>query len=313
MRKNKWFKMGAGLTAALMLCGSVSVVAFADEADAAAPAAEETVAEEVVTEEVAEEEVADIGDIVIEGVGDAADSDVAPEQEIRRTPSEDEEEVSLAAESVNGDGIVIGDIAVTHGGDEDPYYTVKVPYTYSGGEDNADITIFAYDITSIIEGNPSAGVETEYSVDTPVGWVNQEDVQTTVTPTLTFKVAKKVDGASLAADSNIAAFDAESTILIKVGGTGIEAPAAKIFSFENAEEVQGFQGTYGNVDSDNRISAADARQIYMWAFSDEKPEQGSDEFTAADVNGNTRIEAADARLVYSKAFDSSVVFPVEEQ
>ena len=87
MRKNKWFKMGAGLTAALMLCGSVSVVAFADEADVAAPAAEETVAEEVVTEE-----VADIGEIVIEGVGDAADSDVAPEQEIRRIPSEDEEE-----------------------------------------------------------------------------------------------------------------------------------------------------------------------------------------------------------------------------
>lgn len=111
MRKNKWFKMGVGLTAALMLCGSVSVVAFADEADAAAPAAEETVAEEVVTEEVAEEEVADIGDIVIEGVGDAADSDVAPEQEIKRISSE-EEEVSLSAadETKDGSAIKITDV-----------------------------------------------------------------------------------------------------------------------------------------------------------------------------------------------------------
>lgn len=309
MRKNKWFKMGAGLTAALMLFGSVSVVAFADEADAAAPAAEETVAEEVVTEEVAEEEVADIGDIVIEGVGDAADSDVAPEQEIKRISSE-EEEVSLAADSVNGDGIVIGDIAVTHGGDEDPYYTVKVPYTYSGGEENADITIFAYDITSIIAGNPDAGAETEYSVDTPVGWVNQEDVQTTGTPTLTFKVAKKVDGASLAADSNIAAFDAESTILIKVGGTGIETPAAKIFSFANADVVQGFQGTYGNVDGDDEITTGDARDVYMWVFGSQ-PEAGSDQFTAADVDGDDEITTGDARLIYQRVFDPSTVFPAE--
>lgn len=308
MRKNKWFKMGAGLTAALMLCGSVSVVAFADEADAAAPAAEETVAEEVVTEEVAEEEVADIGDIVIEGVGDAADSDVAPEQEIKRISSE-EEEVSLAADSVNGDGIVIGDIAVTHGGDEDPYYTVKVPYTYSGGEENADITIFAYDITSIIAGNPDAGAETEYSVDTPVGWVNQEDMA--ASGTLTFKVSKISEtGAQLAADDNIAAFDKDSTILIKVGGTGIETPAAKIFSFANAEEVQGFQGTYGDPSGDGNVDSDDAYAV-LQHFAENEMLEG-DNFTAADVDGSGELDSDDAYLILQFFSENIDHFPVEE-
>ena len=172
MRKNKWFKMGVGLTAALMLCGSVSVVAFADEADAAAPTAEDVVAEEVVTEEAAEEEVADIGEIVIEGVGDAADSDVAPEQEIKRISSE-EEEVSLSAadETKDGSAIKITDVTVSHTGEDDPYYTVSVDYEYTGADTvtELDFTIFAYDITTVVDGSIDTEYDTETPVNTPVG------------------------------------------------------------------------------------------------------------------------------------------------
>lgn len=319
MRKNKWFKMGAGLTAALMLCGSVSVVAFADEADAAAPAAEETVAEEVVTEEVAEEEVADIGDIVIEGVGDAADSDVAPEQEIKRISSE-EEEVSLASSewpSEDG-GVVINDITVTHSGEDDPYYTVKVPYQFEGDAENANVTIFAYDVTTIFNDDAEAPEYDEAS--TPVGWVNQEVVPSGKTGTLTFKVAKKVDGgATLAADSNIASFDGDSIILIKVGGTGIK-PAAKVFDFANATISEGFQGDYGNIDGNQDeegnpiINMTDVTMMYRYYrgtldLSEEQIEAANVDGNQ-DAEGNPLINMTDVTTVYRYYRGTISEFPV---
>lgn len=288
MRKNKWFKMGAGLTAALMLFGSVSVVAFADEADAAAPAAEETVAEEVVTEEVAEEEVADIGDIVIEGVGDAADSDVAPEQEIKRISSE-EEEVSLAASewpSEDG-GVVINDITVTHGGTEDNYYTVRVPYQFKGDAENANVTIFAYDVTTIFKDDAEAPEYDEAS--TPVGWVNQEVVPSGKTGTLTFKVAKAGTDAEVE-NENIASFDGDSVILIKVGGTGI-MPAAKVFDFGNATE--GSIVTPGDLnDSNGEIDPQDGLWLVQILAGSRTPQSDHEE-EAADVNTNGEIDPND--------------------
>lgn len=318
MRKNKWFKMGAGLTAALMLCGSVSVVAFADEADAAAPAAEETVAEEVVTEEVAEEEVADIGDIVIEGVGDAADSDVAPEQEIRRTPSEDEEEVSLSAvETSPGSAIKIEAVRITHSSTDptvDPYYTVSVDYRYTGADASGlDVTIFAYDVTSVVE----ADVNTEYDSEnptttTPVGWVNQDDMA--AEGTMTFKVAKANSTAAVDND-NIAAFDADSTILIKMGGTDIATPAAALCDFSDAQVVEGFQGTYGDVDGDDAATNRDAI-VVMQSFLHLLDEPlTDDQRVAADVDGDGNVTNRDAIYIMQKFLHilEGDLFPIERE
>ena len=286
--------MGAGLTAALMLCGSVSVVAFADEADAAAPAAEDVVAEEVVTEEAAEEEVADIGEIVIEGVGDAADSDVAPEQEIKRISSE-EEEVSLSAadETKAGSAIKITDVTVSHTGEDDPYYTVSVAYEYTGDgtATGLDFTIFAYDITTVVDGSIDTEYDTENPVNTPVGWVNQDGMA--AKGTTTFKVAKKVNGASLAADSNIAAFDKDSTILIKMGGTDIDTPAAALCSFANPEV--GPSVTLGEVDGQPGITMGDVN--IMLQYIREKADLTPNQLEAAKVTGGSDVGMADVNKV----------------
>ena len=310
MRKNKWFKMGVGLTAALMLCGSVSVVAFADEADAAAPTAEDVVAEEVVTEEVAEEEVADIGDIVIEGVGDAADSDVAPEQEIKRISSEEEEEVSLSAvETSPGSAIEIDAVRITHSSTDpnvDPYYTVSVDYRYTSTDASGlDVTIFAYDITNVLEGN----ISTEYTAETPVGWVNQDDMA--AKGTMTFKVAKANSTAADGLSENIAKFSDSSKILIKMGGTDVATPAAALCDFSDAQVVEGFQGTYGDPSGDGNIDSDDAFLV-LQHFSELGEPLAGDDFTAADVDGSGELDSDDAFYILQYFAENIDRFPVQE-
>lgn len=174
-----------------------------------------------------------------------------------------------------------------------------------------DFTIFAYDITTVVDGSIDTEYDTETPVNTPVGWVNQDGMA--ANGTTTFKVAKKVNGASLAADSNIAAFDKDSTILIKMGGTGIETPAAKIFSFANAEEVQGFQGTYGDVDGDNKATNRDAITVMRSHLSLLAEPLTPEQIEAADVNGDDKVTNIDAILIMRRHLSIITQFPIEEE
>lgn len=198
--------------------------------------------------------------------------------------------VAFAADEA---GVTIGDItaSTTASGD---YYNVTVNYSGVDTDVTEQLTIFAYDITNLTDG----ATEFDEAV-TPVGWINQdvaaEEGQ------IKFKVAK-----GDAATDNIAAFNADSTILIKVGGTGI-TPDAKFFSFANAEQANVL---YGDVDGSEEVDSDDAFLV-LQHFAEIEMLEG-DSFTAGDVDGSGELDSDDAFLILQKFAEIIDQFPVEE-
>ena len=136
--KKMMFKLGAALTAAIMVCSASAAMVFADEVEDVQDV--QMVQEEVELEPVTAEDVAAL---------EAKVDDVA-----------------------TGSVITIGDITVTA---DETYYSIAVPFTIDAGEAVPTyLSFFAYDITQITgDQNNQVG----YSAETPISYINQYDGQ----------------------------------------------------------------------------------------------------------------------------------------
>lgn len=252
--KKRIFKFGAALTAALMMFSATASLAFA-EGDVVDNDADTSVT-----------------DTVEAPMPTAMPEDVeAPEKEVE-APAEDAEapvptEAPVESEEVNvpldtepvtegdvnleakiddvdtGSVVKIGNISATKD-DASGYYNVSVPFTLAEGtEVPSQMTFFVYDITNITgDQNNTVG----FASTTPVGYINQYDGA--ITGTYTFKLSK-------------ADYSDNSTIIVKIGGTGVTTPDAKSYSLAGAPV-----GTIGDADNNGIVDNNDAvliMQYYM--------------------------------------------------
>ncbi|MBR4868896.1 MAG: leucine-rich repeat protein, partial [Clostridia bacterium] len=67
---------------------------------------------------------------------------------------------------------------------------------------------------------------------------------------------------------------------------------------------------YGDLDGDNKVSAADALEVLKSVVG--KVTLTDDQLTAADTDGNNKVDAADALNVLKKVVGKIQKFPVEE-
>lgn len=252
--KKRIFKFGAALTAALMMFSATASLAFA-EGDVVDNDADTSVTDTVEAP------------MPTATPGDAE----APEEEVE-APAEDAEapvptETPVESEEVNvpldtapvtegdvnleakiddvdtGSVVKIGNISATKD-DASGYYNVSVPFTLAEGtEVPSQMTFFVYDITSITgDQNNTVG----FTSTTPVGYINQYDGA--ITGTYTFKLSK-------------ADYNDNSTIIVKIGGTGVTTPDAKSYSLAGAPV-----GTIGDADNNGIVDNNDAvliMQYYM--------------------------------------------------
>lgn len=310
--KNNFFKFGAALTAALMVFSALSAVAFADEADVVeeAPAVVETVDTEAPAEDVetpaedveapAEDVEAPAEDVEApaEDVEAPAEDAEAPAEDVE-APAEDaeapvedvvvpmevtegvtEEEVQLAAEDVaTGSVITIGDISATDAGD---YYTVSVPFSVENAPEQ--MTFFVYDITSITDGNNQSG----FTATTPAGYIDQQaGVQS---GTLVFNLPKGETGETTATNG----YNANSIIVVKAGGTGVDVPDAK--SYALADAGQGGEILLGDANGDGEVNSRDA--LLVMRYFTYGTEQASEiDITASDVNNDSEVNSRDALAI----------------
>lgn len=252
--KKRIFKFGAALTAALMMFSATASLAFA-EGDVVDNNAD-----------------ASVTDTVEAPKPTAMPEDVeAPEEDVK-APAEDTDapvptEAPVDSEEVNvpldtapvtegdvnleskiddvdtGSVVKIGNISATKD-DASGYYNVSVPFTLAEGtEVPSQMTFFVYDITSITgDQNNTVG----FTSTTPVGYINQYDGA--ITGTYTFKLSKTD-------------YNDNSTIIVKIGGTGVTTPDAKSYSLAGAPV-----GTIGDADNNGIVDNNDAvlvMQYYM--------------------------------------------------
>lgn len=184
---------------------------------------------------------------------------------------------SLGTVAFAAGGVTIGEITASTTSSSD-YYNVTVNYSGVDTATTTQLTIFAYDITNVVDGD----VSTEFDEATPVGWINQS--VSAEKGQIKFKVAK-----GNAAVENIAAFNEDSTILIKVGGTDI-TPDAKLYSFADVEESS---VVLGDVNNDSVVNNKDAIAVMKHFLSIETIED-NDSLTAGDVNKDGSVNNKDA-------------------
>lgn len=254
--KKRIFKFGAALTAALMMFSATASLAFA-EGDVVDNNAD-----------------ASVTDTVEAPKPTAMPEDVeAPEEDVK-APAEDTDapvptETPVISEEVNvpldtepvtegdvnleskiddvdtGSVVKIGNISATKD-DASGYYNVSVPFTLAEGtEVPSQMTFFVYDITSIT-GDQNNTVGFTSTTTTPVGYINQYDGA--ITGTYTFKLSKTD-------------YNDNSTIIVKIGGTGVTTPDAKSYSLAGAPV-----GTIGDADNNGIVDNNDAvliMQYYM--------------------------------------------------
>lgn len=316
--KNNFFKFGAALTAALMVFSALSAVAFADEADVVeeAPAVVETVDTEAPAEDAetpAEDVEAPAEDVEApaedaeapaeDAEAPAEDAEVPAEDaeapaEDAEAPAEDaeapaeevvipmevtegvtEEEVQLAADEETGSVISIGEISATDAGD---YYTVSVPFSVA--EAPEQMTFFVYDITSITGGNNN----TPFAATTPAGYIDQKaGVQS---GTLVFNLPKGETGETTATNG----YNANSIIVVKAGGTGVDVPDAK--SYALADAGQGGEILLGDANGDGEVNSRDA--LLVMRYFTYGTEQASEiDITASDVNNDSEVNSRDALAI----------------
>ena len=281
--KKRIFKFGAALTAALMICSATAGLAFAAEAEEAAPEAVAPVVEETVDEAAPAEEAEDVetpaedAEAPAEDVEAPAENAEAPVEEVA-VPLETEditaEDVAEAAAKVDdvatGSSITIGDISATA---DDNYYTVSVPFTASSVP--SQMTLFVYNITGITgDQNNNVG----FTAETPVGYINQYAGQ--ASGTYTFKLAKSANKEG-------------DIIVVKIGGTDVATPDAKSFTLAAGGPTP--ELNYGDVNSDGAYDGADALLVLQFGVS--KSDLTPDQQILADVNVDGAYDGADALLI----------------
>lgn len=196
--KKRIFKLGAALTAALMVFSATASMAFAAEGD------DVVLGTEVTTE-------------VTEAVTEAPE---VVEEEVTLTTEEvTEETIELAAKAddvATGSVISIGTISATKAAGAD-YYSVSVPFTLAVGTSiPSQLSFFVYDITAISgDQNNTVGFQST----TPVGYINQ------YTGALSGTYSFKLDAVKYTDDS---------IIVVKIGGTGVSTPDAKSYKLGDA-------------------------------------------------------------------------------
>ncbi|MEG2669835.1 MAG: dockerin type I domain-containing protein, partial [Oscillospiraceae bacterium] len=311
MKKNKWFKMGAGLTAALMVCSSIGMIAFADEAVKSDVVVEETAGKVVDSTPAVDSTVVvddkKTDDAVIPATP-LVDAEVVPSTEAEPakdtvlvpltpavpevvTPEVPDVEVAVPDVPVAGAGVTITGIKTTTV-TEKTHYNVTVNFTIDNVTDATQMTIFAYDVTDI-GGGTAGDQDTIFGVNTPVGFIDQKDAKP-VNGTLSFKVAKTQEPAA-PATPGIASFKEGSKILLKIGGTGITKPAAILHTF-GADEVAP-DVKYGDVNDDTLIDSDDATLILREAAGTGDSKFTEKQIKAADVNVDTLIDSDDVTLI----------------
>lgn len=194
-----------------------------------------------------------------------------------------EEEVQLATEDVaTGSVITIGDISATDAGD---YYTVSVPFSVENAPEQ--MTFFVYDITSITDGNNQSG----FTATTPAGYIDQQaGVQS---GTLVFNLPKGETGETTATNG----YNANSIIVVKAGGTGVDVPDAKSYALADAEE--GGDVTLGDVNGDGIVNIDDVNLVLSYYL--ERTTLTDDQMKAADVaaeKGSVNIDDVNTILSY---------------
>ena len=297
--KKRIFKFGAALTAALMICSATACLAFADEAEEAAPEAVAPVVEETVDEAAPAEEVAEDVETPAEDVEAPAEDVEAPAEDAEApveevaVPLETEditaEDVAEAAAKVDdvatGSVIAIGDISATA---DDNYYTVSVPFTASSVP--SQMTLFVYNITGITgDQNNKVG----FTAETPVGYINQYAGQ--ASGTYTFKLAKSANNEG-------------DIIVVKIGGTDVATPDAKSFTLAAGGPTP--EVVYGDVNSDGMYDGGDALLVLQYGagkttFTDEQK-------IAADTNGDGMYDGGDALLILQYGAGKLDKFPAEQ-
>ncbi len=295
--KKRIFKFGAALTAALMICSATAGLAFAAEADEAAPEAvapvvEETVDEAAPAEEAAEEVETPAEDA--EAPAEDAEDVEAPVEEVAvplETKDITAEDVAEAAAKVDdvatGSVIAIGDISATA---DDTYYTVSVPFTVSSAP--SQMTLFVYNITGITgDQNNTVG----FTAETPVGYINQYAGPAGGSGTYTFKLAKSANNEG-------------DIIVVKIGGTDVATPDAKSFTLTAGGPTP--EVTYGDVDNKDGVNATDA--ILVMQHASGKTTLSADEQLRANVDANDSIDATDAIYIMQYASGKITKFPAEQ-
>ena len=169
---------------------------------------------------------------------------------------------------------------------------VTVDYSGISGQ----MTLLAFDITAAYEAlTGGTGAEDTPYVDQEIVYVAQEDAGSSKTFTVK-------DGWAPA--------EGESKyLLVKVGGTDIDTPAAQVVAFEYQETPD---VTYGDVDGIGGVTATDVGIIISNILGkDSSLAEGTPGFIAADVDGIGGLTAADVGLIISKILGKIDTFPVE--
>ena len=159
----------------------------------------------------------------------------------------------------------------------------NVTVNYSGI--SGQMTLLAFDITEaykLLTGG--AGAEDTAYEDQEIVYVTQEDAGTSKTFTVK-------DGWAPAEGSEA------KYLLVKVGGTDIDTPAAQVVPFEYQEAQEGEQFMYGDVNGDGDINMVDVNEIINFNNGLAAWTEKSKSWYAADVNGDGDINMVDANQI----------------
>lgn len=278
MKKNRLFKFGAGLTAALMVCGSVGMVAFADEDAAAKDAAPETGIVDVVDNETTDpaepadpaDENADPVETTAPEATPAPEDEATPAPEASADPAESAdpdttipaEEVTPAPEvapEVNQAAGQIGEVTFDNLTTEttgDNIIKVSFDITTETAKIGDQMTLFAYDVAAITNPETPFVPEGEQTTATPVMHIDQMSA----TQKVTFKILVKGEGF----ENGITGDNKKDlpNMLLKVGGSSVETPGALIVNLKDVTINEAPDFIYGNVyDEDDVIDIDDVNVL----------------------------------------------------
>ena len=156
----------------------------------------------------------------------------------------------------------------------------NVTVNYSGI--SGQMTLLAFDITEaykLLTGG--AGAEDTAYEDQEIVYVTQEDAGTSKTFTVK-------DGWAPAEGSEA------KYLLVKVGGTDIDTPAAQVVAFDYQA---GEQFMYGDVDGSGQIDMSDVNEIINYTNGLADWAEQSMSWYAADVDGSGQIDMSDANQI----------------
>ena len=140
----------------------------------------------------------------------------------------------------------------------------NVTVNYSGI--SGQMTLLAFDITAAYDALTGGGEDTAY-VDQEIVYVTQEDAGTSKTFTVK-------DGWAPAEGSEA------KYLLVKVGGTDIDTPAAQVVAFDYQA---GEQFMYGDVTGDNQVNIQDVSAIIRHIQKKSDLGEGTVAYAAANV------------------------------